>query len=79
MGIARATATRRDLTTREREVLGLVSDGLEDGEIAKQLGVAQSSVSMLLRSAMAKLDSQTRMQAVARLSAVDEQKRRRDA
>ena len=79
MGIARATATRRDLTTREREVLGLVSDGLEDGEIAKQLGVAQSSVSTLLRSAMAKLDSQTRMQAVARLSAVDEQKRRRDA
>jgi DNA-binding CsgD family transcriptional regulator len=79
MGIARAAATRRDLTAREREVLGLVSDGLEDGEIANQLGVAQSSVSALLRSAMAKLDSQTRVQAVARLAAVDEQKRRRDA
>jgi DNA-binding CsgD family transcriptional regulator len=77
MGIARATATLRDLTAREREVLGLVSDGLEDGEIANQLGVAQSSVSALLRSAMAKLDSQTRVQAVARLAAVDEQKRRR--
>lgn len=79
MGIARATATRRDLTAREREVLGLVSDGLEDGEIANQLGVAHSSVSALLRSAMAKLDSRTRVQAVARLAAVDEQKRRRDA
>jgi DNA-binding CsgD family transcriptional regulator len=79
MGIARATATRRDLTAREREVLELVSDGLEDGEIANQLRVAQSSVSALLRSAMAKLDSRTRVQAVARLAAVDEQKRRRDA
>ena len=77
MGIARATATRRDLTARECEVLGLVGDGLEDGEIANQLGVAQSSVSTLLRSAMAKLDSQTRVQAVARLAEIDEQKRRR--
>jgi DNA-binding CsgD family transcriptional regulator len=72
IGIAQPAATGRDLTERERQVLGFVSDGFEDREIANQLGIAQSSVSALLRSAMAKLDSRTRLQAVARLAEVDE-------
>jgi DNA-binding CsgD family transcriptional regulator len=65
------------LTARELEVLTLVSEHLEDGEIANRLGVARSSVSTLLRSAMAKLDSRTRVQAVARLAEIGEHKRRR--
>jgi two-component system response regulator DevR len=75
--IVHATATARDLTARELEVLTLVSERLEDGEIANRLGVARSSVSTLLRSAMAKLDSRTRVQAVARLTEIEEHKRRR--
>jgi DNA-binding CsgD family transcriptional regulator len=76
-GIVHATTTARDLTARELEVLTLVSERLENGEIANRLGVARSSVSTLLRSAMVKLDSRTRAQAVARLAEIDEHKRRR--
>ena len=53
-----------------------MSERLEDGEIASRLGVARSSVSTLLRSAMAKLDSRTRVQAVARLAEIAERKSR---
>jgi hypothetical protein len=48
-------------------VLELVGAGCLDAEIAGRLGIAPTTVAMLLRSAMAKLEARTRVQAVARL------------
>jgi DNA-binding CsgD family transcriptional regulator len=56
------------LTTREREILWLVGEGLRDDEIADQLAIAPSTVASLLRSAMAKLGVRTRTQAVTKLA-----------
>jgi DNA-binding CsgD family transcriptional regulator len=55
------------LTPRERQVLELVGVGCLDDQIATRLGIAPTTVAMLLRSSMAKLDARTRVQAVARL------------
>jgi DNA-binding CsgD family transcriptional regulator len=55
-----------DLTVREREVLALVDAGRRDAEIADVLGIAPSTVAMLLRSSMAKLGVTTRREAAAR-------------
>lgn len=58
------------LTDREREVVELVATGLRDDEIAARLGIARSTVATLLRSSMAKLDAQTRVQAAANLAGI---------
>jgi DNA-binding NarL/FixJ family response regulator len=57
-----------DVTSRERDVLLLVAAGLREDEIAARLRIAQSSVELLLRSAMAKLDETTRLAAAARFA-----------
>jgi LuxR family transcriptional regulator, maltose regulon positive regulatory protein len=54
-----------DLSARERQVLELVDAGLRDEEMADRLGIARSTVSMLLRSSMAKLDARTRVEAAS--------------
>jgi DNA-binding CsgD family transcriptional regulator len=56
------------LSVRERQVLELVGAGLRDEEMADRLGIARSTVTMLLRSSMAKLDARTRVEAVAKLA-----------
>jgi DNA-binding CsgD family transcriptional regulator len=56
------------LSARERQVLELVGAGLRDEEMADCLGIARSTVAMLLRSSMAKLDARTRIEAVAKLA-----------
>ena len=43
-----------DITARERQVLELVGAGLRDEQVAAHLGIARSTVALLLRSAMAK-------------------------
>jgi DNA-binding CsgD family transcriptional regulator len=59
-----------ELTDREREVVELVAAGLRDDEIAAQLGIARSTVATLLRSSMAKLGAQTRVQAAAKFAGI---------
>jgi DNA-binding NarL/FixJ family response regulator len=53
------------LTQREREVLRLLADGNSNEEIGKQLFISPETVRTHVRKAMAKLDADTRTQAVA--------------
>jgi DNA-binding NarL/FixJ family response regulator len=53
------------LTARERDVLALLADGLSNDAVGAQLGISAETVRTHLRKAMAKLDADTRTQAVA--------------
>jgi DNA-binding NarL/FixJ family response regulator len=53
------------LTKREREVLRLLADGLSNEKIGKQLFISPETVRAHVRKAMAKLDADTRTEAVA--------------
>jgi DNA-binding NarL/FixJ family response regulator len=63
------------LSARECEVVQLVAAGLRDDEIADRLGIARSTVATLLRSAMAKLDARTRVEAVVKLAGIEDETR----
>ena len=52
------------LSPRELEVLGLMADGLTNGEIADTLVVSVATVKTHVRSVLAKLDARDRVQAV---------------
>jgi len=58
-------ADRKTLSRREIEVLDLLKDGKTDKEMAQALGTSWRTVGHQVRSAMLKLDSDTRAQAVA--------------
>ena len=67
-GAILGAATESDLpvlTTREREVLTLLADGLSNDAAGERLGITAETVRTHLRKAMAKLDADTRTQAVA--------------
>jgi DNA-binding CsgD family transcriptional regulator len=55
---------RPGLTAREREVLACVGRGLSSRDIAREFGLAPSTVDTHVRSAMAKLGARSRTQAV---------------
>ena len=54
-----------ELTQRERDVLRLLADGLANEEIGKRLFISPETVRTHVRKAMAKLEADTRTQAVA--------------
>ena len=60
-----ATQQLTMLTQREREVLRLLSDGLRNEEIGKELHIAGETARAHIRNAMRKLDADTRTHAVA--------------
>jgi len=60
------------LAPREREILALIASGRTSREIASHLGIAPSTVDSCARSAMAKTDSRTRVQAAAQIAATNE-------
>lgn len=60
-----ATDKILNLTQREREVLRLLADGLKNEEIGGRLFISSETVRTHVRKAMAKLDADTRTQAVA--------------
>jgi DNA-binding NarL/FixJ family response regulator len=60
-----ATQKVSELTQRERDVLRLLADGLSNEEIGKELFISPETVRTHVRKAMARLDADTRTQAVA--------------
>lgn len=58
-----AAAAESHLTAREREVLALVSRGLRNAEVARQLGTAESTVSSHVKSIYRKLGISSRAEA----------------
>jgi DNA-binding NarL/FixJ family response regulator len=62
---AQMSAKLPQLTQREREVLRLLADGLANEEIGQRLFISAETVRTHVRKAMAKLDADTRTQAVA--------------
>jgi DNA-binding NarL/FixJ family response regulator len=67
-GVLVSAQTERvpSLTQREREVLRLLADGLTNEEIGKRLFISPETVRTHVRKAMAKLEADTRTQAVAK-------------
>jgi len=63
---AEVTGKLPALTQREREVLRLLADGLANEEIGKALFISPETVRTHVRKAMAKLEADTRTQAVAK-------------
>ena len=53
------------LTQREREILQLLADGMSNAEVATQLFISQETVKSHVRHILAKLEAETRTQAVA--------------
>jgi DNA-binding CsgD family transcriptional regulator len=58
-------ADSNTLSRREIDVLKLLAQGKRDKEMAQALGISWRTVGHQVRSAMLKLDSDTRAQAVA--------------
>ena len=65
LATADATGQLPALTQRERDVLRLLADGLTNEEIGAKLFISPETVRTHIRKAMAKLDADTRTQAVA--------------
>ena len=53
------------LSAREREVLGLLAEGMSYGEAGERLAISPETVRVHVRRAMGKLGARTRTQAVA--------------
>jgi DNA-binding NarL/FixJ family response regulator len=62
---AAEAARPHDLTPRELEVLTLLAEGLEQGEIARQLVISPKTVSTHIERILSKLGVRSRAQAVA--------------
>jgi DNA-binding NarL/FixJ family response regulator len=62
---AKLDTTLPELTERERRVLRMLADGLTNEEIGKRLFISPETVRTNVQKAMAKLDADTRTQAVA--------------
>ena len=56
----------QDLTVREREILELLAQGLDNNRIADKLGISQKTVRNHVSTVMAKLGLQNRSQAIVR-------------
>jgi DNA-binding NarL/FixJ family response regulator len=53
------------LTTREREILGLIAEGLTNGVIAKRLFISVNTVRNHVQSILAKLDAHSKLEALS--------------
>ena len=58
------------LTPREREILGLMTEGLDNRDIAAQLGISYTTVRGHVRGVIEKLDVRSKLEAVAHATAL---------
>jgi DNA-binding CsgD family transcriptional regulator len=63
-GNGSASAALKDLTPREREVIGLISHGLSDAEIAQRLGLTRSTVRNHVATLYSKISVHSRSSAI---------------
>jgi DNA-binding NarL/FixJ family response regulator len=56
---------QRTLTARQREILQMLADGMQTDAVARQLGLSTETVRTHTKRILAKLDADTRTQAVA--------------
>jgi DNA-binding NarL/FixJ family response regulator len=54
-----------DLTTREREILELIAEGLTNGAIAKRLFISVNTVRNHVQNILAKLDAHSKLEALS--------------
>jgi DNA-binding NarL/FixJ family response regulator len=54
------------LTPRERQILGLMAEGLDNREISRQLGVSYATVRSHVRHLLVKLDARSKLEAVVK-------------
>ena len=54
------------LTPREREILGLIGEGLSNKAMARRLGISVHTVKFHLEALFTKLDATSRAEAVAK-------------
>lgn len=54
------------LTVREREILGLMADGLDNNAVAARLGIRYGTVRSHVRNVIAKLNAHSKMEAIVR-------------
>lgn len=67
------------LTTREREVINHLFEGYSNNEIAKSLGLSESTIKSHLRNAFKKLNVRNRTEALAYLYRQEKDKKRIDS
>lgn len=65
LSTARAATERVGLTSREREVVALLADGLSNKEIARKLGISVDTAKFHVGRVIDKLDATGRTDAVA--------------
>jgi DNA-binding NarL/FixJ family response regulator len=61
----RATQTQKALSKREREIMELLSQGLTGEQVAERLFLSPETIKTHIRNAMAKLEANTRVHAIA--------------
>jgi LuxR family transcriptional regulator, maltose regulon positive regulatory protein len=65
VGHDQQAAAKNPLSAREAVVLGLIGHGLSNKRIARSLGIAPETVKSHAKNILAKLNAQTRAEAVA--------------
>jgi DNA-binding NarL/FixJ family response regulator len=65
LDVSGKNGNRNPLTAREREVLRLMADGFDQGQIASRLVISRKTVGTHIERILAKLDVHSRAQAVA--------------
>ena len=61
----RATQTQKSLSKREREIMDLLAQGLTGEQVATRLFLSPETIKTHIRNAMAKLEANTRVHAIA--------------
>jgi LuxR family maltose regulon positive regulatory protein len=62
---SRSRTSKDPLTRREREVMGLIAQGLTNREIARTLWISESTVKVHVRHVLAKMGARSRTEAIA--------------